>query len=204
MNIQDARMCARYGADILGFVVDYPHAVPWNLDAEHARELIQAVSGPAETCVVTGGSPDKIFRVAAETKPNYIQLHCNETLADTVQLAAELGKTGVKIIKTIFPDTPDPEKTAADFRMAGVYALLLDPRTPGNAKNGGMADIALYTRIKNAVHCPVILAGGITPENAAEMVRQTEAEIIDLMTGIEKCPGVKDESKVSALFQVLQ
>jgi len=205
MRERDVRMCARLGADIVGFVVEYPHPVPWNLDVAAAKELLAAAAGgPAKTCVVTGGAPDKIIRLAMETKPDYIQLHCRETIEDTAFLVRELGKHGIKIIKTVFPDTPDLEKTAQAFCAAGVAALLFDPRTPDNAAHGGMADLEVFDRLQRAVSCPVILAGGITPENAAEIVSQSGAARIDLMTGVETCPGVKDEGKVVALFQALQ
>ncbi|MCL2010978.1 MAG: phosphoribosylanthranilate isomerase [Synergistaceae bacterium] len=203
MRPEDAQMCVRLGADILGFVVDYPRPVPWNLSAAAAKDLMAAVGGRAETCIVTGGRADKILSVATDTKPNYVQLHFRETLPDTMRLAFELGKSGIKIIKTLFPDTPDLEKTAADFCAAGVHALLFDPRTPDNAIRGGVADISVFNKLKHAVSCPVILAGGITPVNAAELVLQSGARIIDLMTGVEHSPGVKDETKVAALFRAL-
>jgi len=203
MRAQDVRICARHGADIVGFVVEYPRPVPWNLSVAKAKELMADVRRPTQTCAVTSGSPDHVLRIAAETKPDYIQLHGVETLEVTTHLVSELGKRGVKVIKALFPDTPDLEKTAADFCAAGVYAVLFDPRTPDNAKHGGAADPSVYKRLRHALDCPVILAGGITPENAAEIVRQTKAQMIDLMTGVEICPGIKDEAKVIALFQAV-
>jgi phosphoribosylanthranilate isomerase len=204
MREQDVQMCVRHGTDIVGFVVEYPRPVPWNLSAADARALIATIRKPAETCAVTGGSPDHVLRIAMETKADYIQLHCNETLEDTAYLVNELGKHGVKIIKTLFPDTPDLEKTAADFCAAGVYAVLFDPRTPDNAVHSGTTDLSVYKKLQHATSCPVILAGGITSNNVAELVRQTKTPIIDLMTGVEIRPGMKDESKVAALFQALR
>jgi len=204
MCADDVRLCVRYGTDIVGFVVDYPRPVPWNLTVQSAKELMSAVSGQSETCIVTGGSPDKILNLVSEAKPNYIQLHCGENLADTAYLVDELGKCGVKIIKTLFPDTQDLEKTAADFCKAGVYALLFDPRTPDNAATGGTADPSVYIKLRDAVKCPVILAGGITPVNVADIIRNTGAQIIDLMTGVEQSHGIKDEEKVISLFKALQ
>jgi len=201
MRSEDVRMCVHHGTDIVGFVVEYPHPVPWNLNVETAKELMASVSEPAQTCIVTGGPPDKVLRIAREAKPNYIQLHCGETLEDTAYLVKELEKQGVRIIKTLFPNTPDLEKTGAAFCAAGVHALLFDPRTPENAAQGGTVDLSVFGRLQRAVDCPVILAGGITPGNAAEIVRQSESQMIDLMTGVELRPGVKDESKVMALFQ---
>lgn len=201
MRAEDVRMCVRHGVDIVGFVVEYPRPVPWNLNVATAKELIAVADEPAKICIVTGGKPDKVLRIAMETMPDYIQLHCNETLQDTAQIVRELKNHGVKIIKTVFPNTPDLEKTAAAFCTAGVYALLFDPRTPDNAVHGGMADLSAFDKLQRAVSCPVILAGGISPGNVAEIVLQSSARIIDLMTGVEICPGIKDEAKVAALFQ---
>jgi phosphoribosylanthranilate isomerase len=204
MRAQDVQMCVRHGADMVGFVVEYPRPVPWNLSAADAKALMASVRAPAQTCVVTSGPPDHVLRIAAQTRPDTIQLHGNETLADTTRLVKELSKQGIKIIKAIFPDTPEIEKTAADFCAAGIYAVLFDPRTPHNAHHGGMADLSTYQKIQLAVDCPVILAGGINPDNAAEIVQQTRARMIDLMSGVETSPGIKDEAKVAALFQALR
>ena len=203
MNENDVKMCVSHGADIIGFVVDYPHPVPWNLTVQSAKKFAAAVSRPSETCVVTGGSPDKIIKLISEIKPDYVQLHNGETLCDTAYLVGELGKRGVKIIKAIFPDTSDLEKTAKDFCEAGVYALLFDPRAPDNAAAGGIADIDTFIKLKNSVSCPVILAGGLNPGNVTEIIQKTNAQIIDLMTGVEKTPGNKDEIKIISLFKAV-
>jgi len=120
------------------------------------------------------------YAVALETRPDYVQLHYRKTLADTAFIVDNLRKYNIKIIKSLFPDSADLEKTARQFESAGVYALLLDPRTPDNAVDGGVADFAFYIKIKHAVKCPVILAGGINHDNVKEAVRQTGAPIIDL------------------------
>ncbi|MCL2281613.1 MAG: phosphoribosylanthranilate isomerase [Dehalococcoidia bacterium] len=204
MNAQDARMCVRYGADIVGFVVDYPRPVPWNISIECARELIVATPKPAQTCIVTGGSLDKILHITMEAKPDYIQLHSTETLEETSLIVRELAECDVKVIKTIFPHMPDLEKSAVDFCAAGVFALLFDPRTPDNAIGSGLTDIPAFVKIKHAVNCPVIFAGGITPDNVCDIVLKTKAQAIDLMTGVERKCGIKDEEKVATLFSALQ
>jgi len=203
MRAEDVRMCIRHGAAIAGFVVDYPRPVPWNLSAKAAKELMPAVSKPAETCIVTGGRPEQILRLASALQPDYVQLHGGETLADTQRLVNELGKHSIKVIKTLFPGTPDLIKNAADFCSTGIYALLLDPRMPEHADRGGVADLSAFIRLRRAVSRPVILAGGITPENVAEIIRKTQAGIIDLMTGVERCHGIKDEAKVISLFKAI-
>ena len=204
MRADDIQMCVRHGADIIGFVADYPRQVPWDIGAQAAGELIQCVSKPAQTCIVTGGKVEKIIKLALETEPDYIQLHFNETLGDTVYIVRELKKKGIKVIKTLFPGTPDIEEAAKKFSQTGIYALLLDHRTPGNAVTGGAADLLLYRKIRESVNLPIILAGGITPENVNEILLHSEAPFIDLMTGVESSPGVKDEAKMNALFAALE
>ena len=204
MRVDDVQMCVRNGVDIIGFVVDYPRPVPWNLSVGAAKKLMAAVSKPTETCIVTGGSREKILGLVTETQPDYVQLHGGETLEDTTFLVGELNKRGVRVIKTLFPDMPDLLKSAADFCAAGVWAILLDPRTPEHAANGGSADLSVFVKLRNAVNCPVILAGGLTPKNVAENIQNTNARIIDLMTGVERCPGEKDEAKVTSLFKAIQ
>jgi phosphoribosylanthranilate isomerase len=186
----------------VGFVVDYPRPVPWNISAGAAKKLMADVSGITETCIVTGGMPEAVLKLALEMRPDYVQLHYGESVSDTAILVRELRKHGIEIIKTVFPGTS--EKTAVDLCATGLYALLYDPRTPENAVNGGAADFDAFTKLQSAVSCPVILAGGINPDNLVETVLRTGARSIDLMTGVERCPGIKDETKVAALFQALQ
>ena len=203
MREDDVRMCVHHGADIVGFVVDYPRPVPWNLNVQSVKKLMRIVSGQSKTCIVTGGTSDKVIKLILETQPDYVQLHFGENLVDTGHIVNETKKYGVKIIKTLFPNTPNLEKVAVDFCMAGVYALLVDSRTPDNAVFGGKADLTTFIKLRDVVECPVILAGGINPGNVAEIIKKTGAEAIDLMTGVEQYPGIKDESKVISLFKAL-
>jgi phosphoribosylanthranilate isomerase len=152
-------------------------------------------------CVVTGGSVGNILRIANELKPDYIQLHGKETPDEAAYLANEL--TGVKLIKALSPDTQPLIETAQSYAASGVYALLLDPRSQDDALKSGSVNYSVWREVSNRVNCPVILAGGLTPDNIAEAVRETGARHIDLMTGVEISPGVKDEAKVKALFRNL-
>jgi len=201
MSSADVQMCASYGADILGFVVDYPHPVAWNLDAASAKKLISAAPKSAKTCIVTTGTPENILDLALYTAPDYVQLHGRETVEDTALIACKIRKHGIMVIKTVYPDMQ--AEHAVEFSAAGVHALLLDSRTPGNATTGGKIDFAFYNKLKSAAAIPIILAGGINPENVREIVERTKTEHIDLMSGVESTPGRKDEKKLSALFHAL-
>ena len=85
-NPGDVRMCARAGADALGFVVEYPEPVPWNLSAAGARELMAAVPPFVTVCLVLGGAPEHQLALAEELHPGAVQLHGEETLEQTRQL----------------------------------------------------------------------------------------------------------------------
>lgn len=196
MNTEDAEMCLKYGADILGFVVEYPRPVPWNLSIKEAKEMMH-INAP--TCIVTGGDPKKILDITHELRPDYIQLHYNESMEDVAFLATALPE--VKIIKTIFPNNPNIVEETIGFCNTGIYALLLDPRIPDSATHGGQADLDLFMHVRSALDKPLILAGGVNPENIREIVQQVRPEIIDLMTGVECYPGKKDESRVRRLFR---
>ena len=200
---QDVDMCIRHGADVLGFVVDYPMPVSWNLTIETAKELMTTVNPPAKSCVVTGGTAEHVCKIAKMLRPDYIQLHWNVSVAEATRLAATLKQLDVKLIQTIFPDTPDLAQVAADFCRTGICALLLDPRAQDNAEQGGEADISLWHKIQASVTCPVILAGGITPNNVEDTIKGSEVWMIDLMTGVESAPGLKDENLVVELFKRL-
>ena len=193
MREEDVLLCARHGANMLGFVVDYPRDVPWNLNVQDAIKLIHA--SPVQSCVVMDGSAEKILGLAREMRPDFMQLH-----ACGAALCGELRKFGVGVIATLSPALPDLTQAAERLCRAGVHALLLDPR---RAAQGGAADFAGYAKLKAAVDCPVILAGGLNPENVRQAVEQTNAAAIDLMSGVESSPGRKDATKVAALFQAL-
>jgi phosphoribosylanthranilate isomerase len=201
---EDVRMCIDYGTDILGFVTEYPSPVPWNLDAQQAAELIVAArtySKGIETCVVTGGSVEKILELARLTQPDYIQLHGKESPAEAARLSREL--VNIKIIKSLSPETSGLKEAAEAYVSAGVYALLLDPRTQDRVLHSGKMDLRVWRELADSISCPMILAGGLTPEYVQEALRRTGARLIDLMTGVEASPGVKDEAKVKALFAAL-
>ncbi|MCL2437027.1 MAG: phosphoribosylanthranilate isomerase [Clostridiales bacterium] len=204
MRPEDVQMCMRHGTDVLGFIVDYPNPVSWNLTVPEAKELMASVSAETETCVVTGGTIEQVYAVAEQLRPTYVQFHWESTPTDTARLVEQLKPLDVKLIQIIFPYTPDLEQAAIDFYHAGVFALLLDPRTPNHAEHGGTADLAVWQKVQSAVPCPVLLAGGITPENVADLVSGSDVWMIDLMTGVESAPGVKEEEKVEALFRALR
>ena len=207
MREEDIETCVKYGTDIVGFVVEYPVDVPWNLERERAKELIghfrkvTRESGLSiECCIVSGGNVDKLEELVRFLEPDYIQMHYKETADDVEQLSKRLAGTKTQIIKTVLnvSDAPEFEKSGADI-------LLVDARNSENAANSkATIDEEIYNKVRSSVKIPVMAAGGITPENVAEIVERLKPEIIDLMTGVEDRPGQKSEERISNLFDELK
>lgn len=202
-------MCMAQGVETLGIVCEYPLAVPWDIDREAARELCAYVPPEFKTCLVTGGSREKILDLANFVKPDLVQLHYRETLADTEAIGTALRKAGIGVVKTIPQEaaerirqfgTADIAEICRSLAGSGVEAMLVDARSFRNAdRPSGLADCAMYNEVCRHSRQKVILAGGITPENVGEMLARSNAVSIDLMTGVETA-GKKDESKISKLI----
>ena len=212
MRAEDVALCCGMGVDICGFVVEYPVEVPWNLPSEACGQLLARVSPPAKSCIVTGGPPEKVLSLARKLKPDLVQLHYRETLADTKDLVRALAPYGIGVIKAI---PADPAERAAQFGMrdlegcvralsgAGVYAILADSRGASNAATGGALDLPFCRQVQATAGCPVAIGGGIAAGNCRRISAEIQPAIIDVMTGVETAPGEKSPEKLAALLREL-
>ncbi len=209
-NEEDVKMCRKLGVDILGFVTEYPLPVPWNLSCDETRALLRLVQLPHLSCLVTGGSPDKVIQLAADLRPSLVQLHYQETLEETRIIAAALRELNIGVIKTVPPllsdrilqfGTADLETIVEKLCSTSVYGLLADTRSPANASEHSTAlDLGFCSQIISRSSKPVIIAGGINAENVCGLVTRTKTGFIDVMTGVERNPGKKDEAKLCQLL----
>lgn len=209
-SAQDIRTCGELGVNIAGLVTEYPLPVPWNLERSEAAGLLAHIEKPMQSCLVTGGGADQILFLGKELRPDFVQLHFHETLEDTRKIARELKPFDIGVIKT-FPLTDHERKRqfgttdrvviVKQLCETDIFGILVDSREPSNAsKRGKQADFELFHEVKRLSSKKVILGGGITPENVSEVLEETHAEMIDLMTGVEKMAGVKDEVKLAELM----
>ncbi|NQS75136.1 MAG: phosphoribosylanthranilate isomerase [Peptococcaceae bacterium] len=211
---EDVPLCHQFGVDMVGFVTEYPLPVPWNLTAEKTKSFLEEVQPPLKSCLVTGGTCGKIIALAKDLHPHYIQLHYRETLTETEYIAKTLKQFGIGVIKTL-PFSPSErlacfgteelEECVRLLNSTAVDAILADSRGPSNAaKNGTPINISFFRRIKKCAQKPVILAGGITAENLPKILSSAKPEIIDIMTGAESTPGIKDKRKLASIIQQAQ
>ncbi|KAF1085143.1 N-(5'-phosphoribosyl)anthranilate isomerase [Sporotomaculum syntrophicum] len=213
MNRRDINLCVRAGVHMLGFVVEYPIPVPWNLTPAKARELIGQVPPFVGTCIVTGGSCEKVLTLVSKTNPNVVQLHYQETLAEIKELARRLKIRGIKTIKALRIDSngqcdfeiSDPATAARVLAKTGIAAILVDSYT--NSMPGGTGvrvDLATFKTIQQESSLPVILAGGLNPTNILPIIQKIHPFAVDVLTGVENKPGEKDPEKIERFMQSIQ
>ena len=197
---EDVEAAILHGASFLGFIVEAKSAR--KLSVAKAAKLARPAKGAAKTVAVTVNADDTTLdAIAAQMQPDYIQLHGDETVDHVAEIARRFK---VKTIKAI------PVSSPADMIKAEAYAgvadfMLYDAKPPkGEAVRGGHG-LSFDWNILTAAPLPKIwaLAGGLTPQNAAEAIRRTNAPILDVSSGLEASAGVKDARKIAAFMKAV-
>ncbi|WP_077210768.1 phosphoribosylanthranilate isomerase [Bacillus dakarensis] len=205
MNEKDVNLCVQAGVHMVGFVVEYPLSVPWNLSIERAKELIQQVPPFVSTCIVTGGSVQKVLDVVNKVCPDVVQLHYKENLSEVGEIAYRLKLKGVKTIKALRIDEngncdfeiKEPNKAASELCKTGISAILVDSYTeslPGGT--GVMVNLSAFQKVQQVSTLPVIMAGGLNPDNITSLVRKVNPYAVDVLTGVEVRPNEKDPEQI--------
>jgi phosphoribosylanthranilate isomerase len=196
---EDLAVAVDAGADAAGFLVGVPSS-PRNLTLERAETLLGQVPVFVDSVVVTAPkSIEWLVEVCERLKPSAIQIHGKEQL-DSSEIHEKIR--GTRLIKTVYV-TEDAlnERVIEDLKTFD--AVLLDSFSKGQyGGTGKVHDWVLSRQIKEAVaSVPVILAGGLKPENVKEAVLAVEPYAVDVASGVEASPGVKDHSKVRAFVE---
>lgn len=196
-NLDDALYSARAGADALGFIFA---ASPRKVEPPIVREIIKKLPVfVTPVGVFVKHNTHEINDVARETGIRTIQLHGDYNVFDCIKL----WNFGYKVIK-VFRIGNDFDVTQVKNFIECTDAFMLDTHVEGQEGGTGKVfnwDIAL--RIKEYGH-PVILSGGLNPDNVADAIKQTSPFAIDLSSGVEAAPGKKDHAKIDLLFKNIQ
>jgi phosphoribosylanthranilate isomerase len=181
------------GADLVGFVFFAPS--PRHLGPEGARLLGERVKGRAGKVALTVDANDEaLLGIVEALKPDMLQLHGKETPNRVVQVRTRFGLPVMKAL---------PIAERADLSPIREYALvadrlLFDARPPKEAtRPGGLGrrfDWMLLAGVNPGV--PYMLSGGLDAGNVAEALRITRAPGVDVSSGVESAPGVKDANKI--------
>lgn len=189
----DIRLAAELGVDALGFV--FAAQSRRRLDTTHAAALREAV--PPLVDVVALFMDNHVSDVAAvirALRPTLLQFHGGES-------DAFCRRFGLPFIKTVAMGEGHAPALAAATQFPSAQAFLLDGHAPGQAGGRGecfdWSDIPVMPR-------PCLLAGGLTPANVGAAIRTARPYAVDVSSGIESAPGVKDGEKMQQFIDEVQ
>lgn len=185
---------AKAGARYAGFVF-FPKS-PRNVTPEQARGLaLMAPPGLAKVALTVDADDALLDVILADVPLDMLQLHGNETPARVAELRARYGLPVMKAVGV---------RDAADLPALEDYAqvadqLLVDAKPPSGADLPGGNGLAFDWRLIAGRRWarPWMLAGGLTAVNVAEALKLTGAAQIDVSSGVESAPGVKDEQMIA-------
>ncbi len=183
------------GADMMGFVV-FPKSLR-HVSFETGRALAAHARGRAQIAALTVDADDALLaEVVAALDPDVLQLHGTESIERVRAVGARFGRLTMKAIGV---------SAEADLAAAGPYEgaadfLLIDAKPPKGAVLPGGNGLPFDWRLARgfAPHRPWLLSGGLAPDNVAEAIRLTGVRGVDVSSGVESAPGVKDERKIAA------
>ena len=190
---EDAQLAVTLGAAALGFVF-WPRS-PRAVTADQVRAIAERVPALiARVGVFVNQPPSEVFDIAARAGLTCVQLHGDENAADYAEAA-------LPVIKAL-PVGQGFTLSAVEDVPPGV-TVLLDAHVP--VRRGGTGRVIEWTVAAAAAQVrPVILSGGLTPDNVRNAVAAVQPFAIDVSSGVESAPGIKDEGKLRALFGALE
>jgi phosphoribosylanthranilate isomerase len=186
-RIDQAIQAAQMGVDHIGFIAGRYGLVHGELAFDEARRMVEALYGRAQRVALTMATEvDEILRMADAVVPDIVHI---STDPDAVDLTAmgELRKClppPIKIMKAIPVEGEEALEVALNYASVSDY-LLLDTKVhglPGVGATGRTHDWKISRQIVEAVDIPVILAGGLRPENVAEAIRHVAPAGVDSNT----------------------
>jgi len=191
---EDLAVAVAAGADAVGFIVGVPSS-PRNLTLERAERLVKQVPVFVDSVVVTvPDSIDSLVKIYDRLRPKAIQIHGEKPFKASV-IREKIRDA--RLIKTVYVKTGNV--TAAVIEDSRSFdAILLDSFTSGQYGGTGMVhDWELSRRIKQIIEpTPLILAGGLKPENVKEAILAVQPYAVDVASGVESQPAVKDPKKM--------
>lgn len=187
----DRQVAVDAGADALGFITDVPVDTPREISPERARELVRDVPPFVTSVLVTMPTdPERTVDLVADVNPDVLQVHGELSAGDLAYLAATVDAA---VLKTV--DAGDLDAAHRYDELAD--ALLVDSTDDAGAGGTGRTHDWDATRaLREEVESPVVLAGGLTPDNVAEAVETVQPFGVDVASGVEVSGGEKDPDAV--------
>ncbi len=195
---EDIRVAAEAGARYVGFVF-FPKS-PRNVTIQQARDLaVDVPLGVAKVALTVNADNDLLDAITGAVPLDMIQLHGSESRERVTEVKARYG---LPVMKVVGLSSADDLARIADYETVADQ-ILVDAKAPKDADlpggNGLSFDWRLLEGREWAV--PWMLAGGLHAGNVAEAIARTGARQVDLSSGVESAPGVKDPAKIREFMQ---
>ena len=191
---QDAEAACRAGADWLGVVfAGGPRVVGW----EQAAAIVAAARGRPVLGVFGSEPPSAVVDLCRRARLSGAQLHGAYTASD----AAYLRSAGLIVWRVVrLSDTSDLATLDEPWE---VHAVLVEPKVPHAAGGSGAPLSGLLARQarERLRGRRMVLAGGLRPDTVAEAVGLVAPDVVDVSSGVETLPGIKDEGKIAGFVE---
>lgn len=186
------------GADMAGFMF-FP-ASPRNVSLSLAEDLGRRVGARAQKVAVTVDADDSLIdNIVEALRPDLLQLHGSESFARVRDIRTRFGLPVMKVV---------PVATADDLATLPGYAaiadrILFDAKAPKDATRPGGLGLSFDWRLLQNLDLkiPFMVSGGLDADNVAAALRITQADGLDVSSGVERAPGVKDPDKIRAFIR---
>lgn len=196
MRPGDATVAAEAGAGYLGVVfAEGPRAV----SILGAREVVRAAAGVPVLGVFASQSSDEILRIGETAELRGVQLHGAYSRADAARLRAH----GFEVWRVV------RMADASDLDLLGEAvldsdAVLVEPRVPHALGGAGVSlDLELGRQARSRLATPMALAGGLTPDNVGQALVEVRPDIVDVSSGVERGPGIKDLNTIARFVEAV-
>jgi phosphoribosylanthranilate isomerase len=189
----DARFAGELGAAYLGVIFA---GGPRMLSAERAAEVLDGCTTGAQRVGVFGSATaSEIGRIAREARLDVVQLHADPR-ADDVAAVRSVSAARVWAVVRVTDALP----ADIDDLFGTADAVLIDALVPGSLGGSGVAVDweALRPELGTRRSGRVVLAGGLTPDNVARAVAALRPDVVDVSSGVESAPGIKDHARMRA------
>ncbi len=194
-RIQDIKSVVDAGADAIGFVFFPPS--PRSVSVELAQELVKHVPAYVQTVgLFVNASSEEILEVLKTVSLDVLQFHGDETPEQCQKIAKLTGRRWYKAIQ-VKPDL-DVISTIKQYQQVGASAMLLDAWHP--ELKGGTGHSFDWSQFPQ-LDIPLILAGGLKPENIENAIKTTKAYAVDVSGGVESAKGIKDQQLIEQFMQ---
>jgi phosphoribosylanthranilate isomerase len=197
----DLEIALGAGTSAVGFLVGLVHPSVEQLEPEQAAELIRRVPPFVTSVLVTHSSEPKLVDdFCAIARPAALQLQGDFPLAEIAALRR--AHPALRIIKAIHVTGPEAIEHAA-LAAPEADAILLDSRSPGRLGGTGLThDWSISRAIRQRITpVPLILAGGLRPENVRSAIERVAPFAVDVNSGVSVRPGVKDAARLHAFMR---